>query len=63
MASDQSPAYKADLKVGDILLEINGQEINTIKDYNVAMADCHDKTASLLIDRKGQTIQLKVSFD
>ena len=33
LVNTDSPAYEADMKAGDILLEIDGREINLIEDY------------------------------
>jgi S1-C subfamily serine protease len=63
LVNSSSPAYKAEMKVGDILLEINGNPINTIKDYQVAMADSQHKTVTLTVDRKGQTMKFEVQLD
>ncbi len=33
LVNTESPAWLAEMKVGDILLEIEGRPINNIKDY------------------------------
>ncbi len=62
LVNSQSPAWHSDMKVGDILMEVNGNQINTIKDYQMAVADMNEKSVELTIDRKGQTMKLSVSF-
>ena len=37
LVNTESPAWKGDLKVGDIIMEIDGQRINNIKDYQGAI--------------------------
>ena len=39
LVHSESPAAKAGLKPGDVILSINGQEVNNIKDYNQILAD------------------------
>ena len=53
LVNTDSPAYNADMKVGDILLEINGKEINLIGDYQQAIAGSHGKNVDVKIRRKG----------
>ena len=33
LVNSNSPSWHAEMKVGDILMEVNGVAINTIKDY------------------------------
>ena len=49
----ESPAWHADMKVGDILLEIDGKPINLIKDLRSAIAGAHGKTLVIKVNRKG----------
>ena len=37
LVNTESPAWKGDLKVGDIIMEIDGQRINNIKNYQTAI--------------------------
>ena len=53
LVNTDSPAYNADMKVGDILLEINGKEISLIGDYQHAIAGSHGNTLDVKIRRKG----------
>ena len=60
LVSTESPAWQADMKIGDIILEIEGKPINTIGDYYVATAGSHGKTLVFKIVRKGQEMMLNV---
>ena len=62
LVNTESPAWEAQMKVGDILLEINGKEVNTIGDYRIAIDNLNDKVAEVIVDRKGQTLRLHVHF-
>ena len=53
LVNTDSPAWKADMKVGDILLEIDGKPINMISDFHQATAGAHEKTLEFKINRKG----------
>jgi serine protease Do len=47
-----SPAYKAGLAVGDVIIQINDTEVNSISEYNKALADAKkglDKTDNKII--------------
>lgn len=57
-----SPAWEAEMKVGDILLEINGHPVNIIQDYYMATAGCHGRQMPLKINRKGVEMTLMVTF-
>ena len=54
LVNTDSPAYEADMKAGDILLEIDGREINLIEDYYQAVAGAHGRTLTFRLRRKGQ---------
>ena len=62
LVNTDSPAYNADMKVGDILLEINGKEINLIGDYHQAIAGGQGNTLDVKIRRKGQEFTVQVTF-
>ena len=62
LVNTESPAWQADIKVGDILLEIEGRTINLINDLYAAVADAHGKTLAFKVNRKGQEIVCYVSF-
>ena len=53
LVNTESPAWNADMKVGDILLEIEDKPINMIADYYHAIAGAHGKTLKFKINRKG----------
>ena len=41
LVNTESPAWQADMKVGDILLEINGRPVNLIGDLYAAVENTH----------------------
>lgn len=53
LVNTESPAWHGEMKVGDVLLEIEGQAINQIKDYYAAVAGQHGKRLRFLVNRKG----------
>ena len=53
MVVTESPAWHANMKVGDILLEVEGRQIDKIDDFYKAIAGSHGKTLKFKIDRKG----------
>ena len=62
LVNTESPAWHADMKVGDILLEIDGQPINKIGHLQAAIANAHGKTMPFKISRKGQVITCYIQF-
>ena len=62
LVNTESPAWQADMKVGDILLEINGKPINMIADYYQAIAGAHGQTLEFKLRRKGQEIIAHVTL-
>ena len=62
LVNTESPAWHADMKVGDILLEIDGKPINKIGDLYGAVAGVHGKTLAFKVNRKGQEIICFMSF-
>ena len=55
LVNTESPAWLAEMKVGDILLEIEGRPINNIRDYNNAVGGRQGQKLKFIVDRKGQT--------
>jgi serine protease Do len=54
-----SAAAEANLQVGDMLVEVNGQAVASVKDYRAAMAKVKKGgMARLLIKRQGRTLYL-----
>jgi len=62
LVNTESPAWQADMKVGDILLEIDGKPINMINDLYGAVAGAHGRTLLFKVNRKGVEMQLHVPF-
>lgn len=53
-----SPAKDAGIKAGDLILSINGVEVNDAKDLTKTLTNCDSK--EIVIDRKGEEIVLTV---
>jgi hypothetical protein len=51
-----SPAKDAGIKAGDLILSINGVEVNDAKDLTKTLTNCDSK--EIVIDRKGEEIVL-----
>ena len=62
LVNSESPAWQADMKVGDILLEIDGQKINLINDLYKAVENAQGRTLVFRIVRKGQEMSVPISF-
>jgi S1-C subfamily serine protease len=62
LVNTESPAYHANIKVGDVLLEANGQTINNITHYQDALRGAFGKKVALKIDRKGVVSIIEVQL-
>ncbi|TNV75265.1 hypothetical protein FGO68_gene7558 [Halteria grandinella] len=62
LVNTESPAWHAGLKVGDIIIEIDGVKINNIKDYYVAMASNKKQTRIFKVIRSGDERAYEVNF-
>ena len=62
LVNTESPAWQAEMKVGDILLEIEGQIINKIQDFYAAVEGRHGQKVDLVVNRKGENITLRVQL-
>ena len=52
LVNSESPAAKGGLKVGDIILQVNGTDVNRIDDYNKAMSGItQGHTIEIIIER------------
>lgn len=61
--SKGKPAAKAGIKVGDIIKAVNGNKIDDLRDYIIALNKLHKgEYATVTIDRKGKKIKLKIHF-
>lgn len=60
-----SPGYKSDLKVGDIILKANGKQIKDWSKFKHIILTHPNSTVSMLIDRNGErkSIQVKTEFN
>lgn len=57
-----SPADEAEIREGDLILEINHQSVKTLKDYNKYMDKVEKgETVSLLVRRKGGFVALNMT--
>jgi len=60
---DDSPAKKAGFKIGDVVTEFNGKEINRSSDLPIAVGNTPiGQTATVKVIREGKTIELKVKI-
>ena len=50
------------MKVGDILMEIEGKPVNLINELYDAIADAHGKSLAFKINRKGAEVLCYVTF-
>ena len=50
------------MKVGDILLEIEGKVINKIQDFYAAVEGRHGQKVNFMVNRKGENIILRVQL-
>jgi serine protease Do len=56
-----TPAADANLRPGDLILEVNGAVIGTVKEYREAVAKVKkDSVARFLVKRMGRTLYLTV---
>ena len=55
--ASRSRAYKAGICEGDILLSINGREINDVLDYRFYLAECK---ISVKVSREGKELEFKI---
>ena len=63
LVNTESPAWHAGLKVGDVLLEIDGHPINNITDYYCAMAaPSKNNTRIFKVTRSGDERIFEVVF-
>ena len=58
-----SPAYKANLKVGDEILEINGKKTNTWRDVEIAIGTRPGKLITLKIKRGNKILNIKLKTE
>jgi len=56
-----SPAAEAEVREGDLILEINHQSVKTLKDYNYIDKAKKGQTISLLVRRKGGFVALNIT--
>jgi len=54
--SGGSSAEKAGIKSGDIIIEVNGKRVISVKDYKVALKDC-DSEFKLVVIRRGEKLK------
>ena len=58
-----SPAADAGLRSGDLILEVNGEVVSTVKEYRAAAAKLKkDAVARFLVKRMGRTLYLTVEI-
>lgn len=57
-----SPADLADLKEGDVIVEVNGKEIRNLRDWNETLSSLKEDSLVLLISRGGGTFFISISL-
>ena len=63
LVNSESPASIAGLKVGDVILKLNGIEVNNIQDFNRALASFKPgEQAFVTVSRYGEVLELPVMF-
>ncbi|MBR4955584.1 MAG: SpoIVB peptidase [Clostridia bacterium] len=62
-SSEKSPARSAGLKIGDVIVSVDGQDITDKNTLTGALASGNDKDFELEIIRKGQEIKVNVVAD
>jgi len=55
-----SPAEKAGLRKGDLILEIDGKRVQTWDDVRKMIIDSREETLNVIIEREGERLSLKV---
>lgn len=64
MIKSESPAEKANLKIKDIIQEIDGQRISTINEYNAAVGQIANKKAfKILRTENGKELTLSIEVE
>lgn len=61
LVNSESPAWQAGLKVGDILIEIDGQKVNNINDYYAAIS-LQKKPKQFKVLRNGEEREFEVNM-
>lgn len=52
-----SPAERIGLQPGDVLLELNGEAVESADDFNAAISSQSAETVTLLVERDGETLE------
>ncbi len=61
---DDSPASRADVKFGDIIIEFDGQKIETQRELPTVVANTViGKTVKMVVLRKGEKLSLKITIE
>ena len=62
LVNSDSPASKAGLKNGDILLRVDGKPVNSIHDYYAAIGANASLEKTITVSREGEVLELKASL-
>jgi len=62
-ASDNAPAVKAGLKIGDIIVKVNGNEINSIEDFSKIVNKSGKSPVIITVIRDSKEYSFKVSAE
>ena len=63
LVNSESPASKNGLRIGDVIIEIDGQEVNNINDYYAALAKSASKMKTFKVVRQGEERIFKVPLE
>jgi regulator of sigma E protease len=58
---DDSPAYRAGLKQGDVIIAMDGQEVKKWDDIKVMTQDKAGKSISITVQREGEAVNLAIT--
>lgn len=59
-ASNNAPAVKAGLKIGDLIVKVNGKEINSIEDFSKLVNKLGSEAINISVTRDGKELNFKV---
>ena len=64
LVNTDSPSYNAGIKAGDVLLKINGNGVNNIKDYRrVMLQTVGEKSIVVTAQREGKLLNFRVEIN
>ncbi len=61
VTDQETPAAKAGLQAGDVILSVNGKSAKNVMDYYRALNDASKKSVSFTVNRAGKEITIEVA--